>query len=68
MTQAPWFILCTRSETSIVCVTPPIDEVELSNVFINVCVDNWDGELQDLYNYVRDPTFDSISPNSSFAA
>ena len=52
-------------ENSIMCETSPSDVVS-EGIIISVSVDNWMGDSAG-FAYVADPTFESISPNISFA-
>jgi len=47
------------------CETSPSDVVS-EGIIITVSVDNWMGDSAG-FAYVADPTFESISPNISFA-
>jgi len=53
-------------ENSIMCETSPSDVVS-EGIIITVSVDNWMGDSAG-FAYVADPTFESISPNISFAS
>lgn len=51
-------------QDSIVCTTPPSDAV-IRNNLLEVRIDNWSSQISG-FNYLEDPTFESISPNVSF--
>ena len=52
------------SQNSIVCITPASSNPVINNL-IEVRIDNWSAQISG-YDYLPDPTFQSITPNLSF--